>query len=1154
MLTHLLGQSVEQLAENIERYRTAWREAGHAGEGRVTLMMHTYLDRDADTAREVAREPMKGYLGTAVGLLRDVASAFPTFAGRGKGTDDLFKSLTPDELDQLLEMAAHRYLSSSGLFGTPDEAASIVETVSAAGVDEVACLVDFGIATDDVLTSLDLLLEAKAQVDARRAEPAAAALAVAAPVEAAIDPAEDTVAALVARHSVTHLQCTPSLAAMLVADPADRQALGRIRHLMLGGEALPSALAGEIRALLPGRFTNMYGPTETTIWSLTHELDDQPGDTIPIGTPIGNTTIFVLDPDGRRLPVGAFGELHIGGESVARGYHNRPELTAERFVDRPGMGRVYATGDVVRIHHGGYVEFAGRADNQVKIRGHRIELGEIESVIDRHPDVVQSVVVARDDRGDTRLVAYVVMHHGADATADALRKHVAEVLPEAMVPSAVVRLDAFPLTPNGKIDRKALPADTGFLGADAQVATAPPADDTEQLVADIWSAELERPVGRDDNFFDIGGHSLLAVKVFRRLTDATAAPLALTDIFRFPTVRTFAAHLGALQGAAPGGIDAGAPAVAAPTGADRGAMRRRALSAPRRCHGWRIVVSADAIAPAEMADTDIAIVGMAGRFPGAPTVDELWRRVVAGEDCLVDLSREELAAAGVPARLLDDPEYVRRNGVLDDVDKFDPGFFGIGQRDAAIMDPQHRHFIECCWEALETSGHVPERFAGAIGIFAGCGMNTYMLNNLLTNPTLVEQVGMFLLRHTANDKDFLSTTVSYKLDLRGPSVNVQTACSTSLVAVHLAVQSLLSFECDMALAGGVTIEVPHRVGYVYHEGEVLSPDGYCRAFDEKSAGTVLTSGAAVVTLRRLADAIEDGDPILAVIKGTAINNDGQRKVGYLAPSVDGHADVVKEALAVAGLSGRDIQLLEAHGTGTAVGDPIEVAALTEAFRASTADSGFCRLVSTKPNIGHLDTAAGDGQPDQGRPGAAPPHAAAARQPHRAEPAARPRPHAVRHLHRGHAVARRPAPPRRRQLARRRRHQRPRHRAGGARAGGQRAGRARAGARPLGTRRRRRWPTARPASPTSSRPTPAPTSPTSPTRWPPAGGRWPTAASSQPPTPPTPWPCSAPTTATGCPPRSPATTRSAWRSCSPAAARSTTAWPPGSTSASTSSTR
>ena len=303
-------------------------------------------------------------------------------------------------------------------------------------------------------------------------------------------------------------------------------------------------------------------------------------------------------------------------------------------------------------------------------------------------------------------------------------------------------------------------------------------------------------------------------------------------------------------------------------------------------------------------------------------------------------------------------EYVLRTGRIDGVADFDPEFFGISRRDAAIMDPQHRQFIECAWEALESAAHTPEGFGGSIGVFGGWGMNTYLLHNLLTNPSLVEQLGWFLLRHTGNDKDFLTTTLSYRLDLRGPSVNVQTACSTSLVAVHLAAQSLLAFECDLALAGGVTIEFPHGRGYQYHEGEILSPNGRCRAFDAASDGTVLTGGAAVVALRRLTDAYRDGDPILAVIKGSAVNNDGNRKVGYLAPSVDGHADVVKEALAVSGVDPRTIGLLEAHGTGTAVGDPIEVAALTEAFRSATTDIGFCRLGSTKPNIGHLDTAAG----------------------------------------------------------------------------------------------------------------------------------------------------------------------------------------------------
>jgi acyl transferase domain-containing protein/thioesterase domain-containing protein/acyl carrier protein len=357
-------------------------------------------------------------------------------------------------------------------------------------------------------------------------------------------------------------------------------------------------------------------------------------------------------------------------------------------------------------------------------------------------------------------------------------------------------------------------------------------------------------------------------------------------------------------------------------------------------------------------DTDIAVIGMAGKFPGAPDVDTLWQRVLRGDDCLDDLSAAVLAANGVPPSVYQAPEYVARNGLLPDIDLFDPEFFGIGARDASIMDPQHRHFMETAWNALEAAGIVPSRFEGSIGVFAGCGMDTYLINNLLSNPQLFDQMGWFLIRHTSNDKDFLATTLSYRLDLRGPSVNVQTACSTSLVAVHLAVQSLVSFECDVALAGGSTIESPHGVGYHYQEGEILSPDGRCRAYDRGSNGTVLTSGVGVVALRRAADAWEDGDPILAVIKGSAVNNDGARKVSYLAPSVDGHADAVKEALAVAGLSARDIGLVDGHGTGTAVGDPIEFAALSEAFRASTDDNGFCRLTSTKPNIGHLDTAAG----------------------------------------------------------------------------------------------------------------------------------------------------------------------------------------------------
>ncbi|WP_167784702.1 type I polyketide synthase [Ramlibacter rhizophilus] len=352
----------------------------------------------------------------------------------------------------------------------------------------------------------------------------------------------------------------------------------------------------------------------------------------------------------------------------------------------------------------------------------------------------------------------------------------------------------------------------------------------------------------------------------------------------------------------------------------------------------------------------IAIVGMAGRFPGARNVGELWRLLREGREATEWPDDEALLAAGVSEAELADPQYVRATLPLADMEMFDAGFFGFSKRDAAVLDPQHRHFLECAWEALEDAGHPPEKFDGAIGVFGGCGMQAYMAYNLLTNAPLLQSMGLFLLRHTGNDKDFLTTRVSYLLDLKGPSVGVQTACSTSLVAVHMAAQSLLSGECDMALAGGASIELPHRRGYRWADGEILAPDGHCRAFDDEAAGTLFGSGAGIVVLRRLEDALRDGDHVYAVIRGSAINNDGSGKAGYLAPSVDGQARAAVEALAVADVDPASVGYIEAHGTGTPVGDPIEVAALAQAY--GDAPQGGVGLGSIKTNIGHLDTAAG----------------------------------------------------------------------------------------------------------------------------------------------------------------------------------------------------
>jgi acyl transferase domain-containing protein/thioesterase domain-containing protein len=355
---------------------------------------------------------------------------------------------------------------------------------------------------------------------------------------------------------------------------------------------------------------------------------------------------------------------------------------------------------------------------------------------------------------------------------------------------------------------------------------------------------------------------------------------------------------------------------------------------------------------------DVAVVGVAGRFPGAANVDEYWRNLCAGVESVKFFTEEELRAAGESAESLRDPHYVKAQPILDGFDRFDASFFGLAPQDAAIMDPQHRVFLEVGWEALEDAGHEPESFPGNIGVFATCGMNTYMMYNLVNNCRIMETIGEWLVRHTGNDMNFLATRLSYELNLKGPSLNVQTACSSALVAIHLASLSLLGGECDMALAGGSTIVLPQNRGYLYKPNEILSPDGHCRPFDAKARGTLFGSGAGVVVLRRLADARADGDRVLAIVKGSAINNDGSGKVGYLAPSVEGQSKVITEALTVSGVHPETISYVEAHGTGTIVGDPIEVVALTQAYRHFTEKKSYCALGSVKSNIGHLGEAAG----------------------------------------------------------------------------------------------------------------------------------------------------------------------------------------------------
>jgi acyl transferase domain-containing protein/acyl carrier protein len=353
---------------------------------------------------------------------------------------------------------------------------------------------------------------------------------------------------------------------------------------------------------------------------------------------------------------------------------------------------------------------------------------------------------------------------------------------------------------------------------------------------------------------------------------------------------------------------------------------------------------------------EVAIVGMAGRFPGAADVDELWRNLRGGVESVAALSNEELLAAGTDPALLVNPRYVKARGLLAGAELFDAPFFGLSPREAAITDPQQRVLLETAWEALEQAGVDPDTFPGRIGVYAGAIFSTYLITSLLPRAASPDESWQMVL---ANDKDTLATRISYKLNLRGPSLSVQTACSTALVAVHMARQSLLDYECDLALAGGVSVRSPQASGYLYQEEGILSPDGHCRPFDARARGTVFSSGAGLVVLKRLSDARADGDTVRAVLKASAINNDGAQKIGYTAPSLDGQAEVIARALALAGVDPETVGYVEAHGTATPIGDPIEVAGLTRAFRAAGAKRrGFCALGSVKSNFGHLDAAAG----------------------------------------------------------------------------------------------------------------------------------------------------------------------------------------------------
>lgn len=532
ILTHLLGQNIEDLSSKIDVYRKARKDAGHAGEGQVTLMLHSFVAPDPAFVRDTIRSPFTHYLKTSVDLIKTSPWSFPAFARRGNAAADKplsLTDLTPEELDALLTHAFDRYSETSGLFGTPEQCIAFARKLQNIGVDEIACLIDFGVSSEVVLQHLPYLKQVQDAIQAPQT------------------PAEDeSLPALMERYQVTHLQCTPSMGRMLTDSPDARAALRNLKTMLVGGEALPVDLAEQLAELVP-EVHNMYGPTETTVWSTTHRVT-RGGRTVPIGRPIANTEILILDEQQRPVPIDMPGELMIGGEGVARGYFKRPDLTSERFIQHPSRpgAKLYRTGDLARWTPGGILEYLGRIDDQVKIRGHRIEMGEIEAAIAQDPSVRQVVVTAQaiGTGADQMLVAYIVPQANAGIDTLQIRKSVEQVLPQIMVPSAFVVLERIPLTPNGKIDRKALPALNNAAAQASRAPAAGPTSELEQKISAVWQQVLGlEQIGVNENFFDLGGHSISMVQAHVKLREVVKSEITLIDMFRFPTVGALASYI-----------------------------------------------------------------------------------------------------------------------------------------------------------------------------------------------------------------------------------------------------------------------------------------------------------------------------------------------------------------------------------------------------------------------------------------------------------------------------------------------------------------------------------------------------------------------------------------------------------------------------------
>ena len=725
------------------------------------------------------------------------------------------------------------------------------------------------------------------------------------------------------RRGVTVWNTVPALLQLLIDHARDRAelaaAMQSLRVVMLSGDWIPVPLPDALRAIVPhAQVVSLGGPTEATIWQATYPIGavDPAWPSIPYGRPLANHRIHVLDARLAPCPVWVPGELYIGGLGLARGYWDDPARTAELFIVHPRTGeRLYRSGDWGRWLPDGTLEFLGRHDQQVKVNGHRIELGEVEACLGRDDEVAHCAVVAVGERAP-RLVAHVVARGGSTGLIARLQRRCGESLPAYMVPSAFQVHERLPLSANGKVDRGAL-ARLGVAVRAPTAASRPsgPSRDLVLTIAREAAAAFDLPaVDVDTPFGDLGVDSVMTLRLRSRLARALGRELPLTLAYDHPTVTAIARFVG-------GGDE--------PVGAE-----------PVRA----------------ASDEPIAVIGMACRLPGAvDSPESLWALFDAGRDATEDVPahRWDLAAVHDPDPAAPGKTYCGRGGFLGDVTRFDAAFFGITPREARGLDPQQRLLLEVTWETLERAGVRPDALAGRpVGVYLGLSTHEYLWLGGHAPEEVLDGYGI-----TGSTFSVASGRLAYVLGLEGPAITVDTACSSSLVTIHLACQALRAGECEMALAGGASLILSPELYIEFSRLRALAPDGRSKAFSARADGVVWSEGCGMVLLKPLSAAERDGDTILGVVRGLALNQDG-RSNGLTAPSGPAQERVIRRALAVAGLGASDVDLIEAHGTGTTLGDPIEAGALAATYGRDRGDRGPAWLGSSKSNMGHTLSAAG----------------------------------------------------------------------------------------------------------------------------------------------------------------------------------------------------